>query len=1215
MAGGRPAGLLPRFLLPLLLAGLCAAVQESQEKGCGSKDGGCGSARRAVARSWRASPANVTGPDSCKALGCAGYVPGASCQCTAKCAELQNCCRDYAERCIPMKTHAGTVGLSVNTDWVLVRFWALALLCFGLGVFVVSLSFNLSGTHRVLKQVFRCLDAVSVDDEPQEGHDGQGGPDSHASDCDGDKLPEDGLSQQDFKTVYEWWGMHFKDPVLENKWSARTAHARISDGAVACVAAISMVGVVVYAVAQTRCVHFSSRITTWVNLFIAMVLLGASVTCVYFPSERLFWPTVLGFFLYFPAQCLPPFGMSCEELRNLCSGSQDPWMVQQYHHVDCSMQGQTCVQLLMTWILITPWVMPRVEHMHGIWAWILCVFVGWTMSYRRVLGETVYDVEETVYRVVLLSGVLLIACHTKYMLERGHRTKFKHDVQQAESTKRMFAILEFMVPPHVIPPMLTNAEDPIAESINHVSILFLVIDDFDRHTRERTPTQLLLFLNEQFTSFDKICVENGVTKIETVGEEYVACVGVLPDDVRLCEERGHDPLLDRLFTAARQLLELQGENVKYKMGLHTGPIVAGVIGTKLPRYRLFGDTINSAGRMMQKGLPGQVQFGEATYADMGPEWKRLVSYRGEVEMKGKGFVKAYTFAPKSGNDGGRQRRGGGRMQVSFRGTITAHLYTDGSIAQASVLKVPVKKECAFSAGEVEQDEHRDSADRDFTMRFEDTLQSMREKSGRHWWLLRETEGFTTDMEREWQQWQHDSALTYKAQRRFALMALLVMGISAIELHFVVKIQVWRYPHPLYKSRWRWAVYIFSRMLVVLLQMLWWHAMSTMECIRTSPKKTQAVLMLTICTSVMLLYIGYDAILFSDTSAYRNYVRFTNNFRSPEDQFLSLNFVLLYSISMRTHNLTFYQSFCFVPLTVLIVALPQIYSWSHPESDKWETAFSDKAVFLLLSQTLINAAISHEDENKSRARFKAQRAVKITSTRTKDILDKLMPPLVVEELRNIRPGAALPSHQYRHATIAQSDLCGFTKLASTKKPTEVVTFMGELFGAFDVLTDKWQVCKVETIGDAYIAGMAEKPLTRTNSPIAVVQFGLDMVRAVDVWARHLGVDVACRVGVHYGECIGGIVGNAMQRYHLFGNLLVVMDTLEATSVEGRVQVSTACKEEVERQLRDDPGASAERIIFVTRAGDELKTSKGEVHTFEEVGGTTYLIDSDQPLRRH
>lgn len=53
----------------------------------------------------------------------------------------------------------------------------------------------------------------------------------------------------------------------------------------------------------------------------------------------MFWPTVLGFFLYFPAQCLPPFGMSCEELRNLCSGSQDPWMVQQYHHVDCSMQA------------------------------------------------------------------------------------------------------------------------------------------------------------------------------------------------------------------------------------------------------------------------------------------------------------------------------------------------------------------------------------------------------------------------------------------------------------------------------------------------------------------------------------------------------------------------------------------------------------------------------------------------------------------------------------------------------------------------------------------------------------------------------------------------------------------------------------------------------------------------------------------------------------
>ncbi|CAJ1451884.1 unnamed protein product, partial [Effrenium voratum] len=104
-----------------------------------------------------------------------------------------------------------------------------------------------------------------------------------------------------------------------------------------------------------------------------------------------------------------------------------------------------------------------------------------------------------------------------------------------------------------------------------------------------------------------------VTKIETVSEEYVACVGVLPEDLPPDENstiEHHQRLLERLFAAAHEIRQLQSEaganqltvvneKIKFKMGVHTGEIHAGVIGQKLPRFRLFGDTINTSARSVR----------------------------------------------------------------------------------------------------------------------------------------------------------------------------------------------------------------------------------------------------------------------------------------------------------------------------------------------------------------------------------------------------------------------------------------------------------------------------------------------------------------------------------------------------------------------------------------------------------------------------------------
>jgi len=514
-------------------------------------------------------------------------------------------------------------------------------------------------------------------------------------------------------------------------------------------------------------------------------------------------------------------------------------------------------------------------------------------------------------------------------------------------------------------------------------------------------------------------------------------------------------------------------------------------------------------------------------------------------------------------------------------------------------------------------------------KFEEALQQMKNaenaKSSRRW-LLSEREGFTPELERKWIEWFHKTVICHKIVRRFGMEAICLLALTGFELWYLMArhsnmfMNSW---HIWYDGSHRLAVFIYSRGFVLLLTMLFWYYAEASTWIQKHPGGSQTLILVASCVSILFIYVSYDALVVSNTGFYREKKDVKNNLHAPNDQIYTLNFVLFMFLYMRHHALLFFPSLVLLPVSIAVTMSSNfynVYTDLHPSStvehfkENKESIFSVQGELLFIIQAIIIIMVAHEDEQTSRARFKMRHTVEETQKRTEDILDTLMPPLVVKALRELQPNEPMPTDQYRHAMIAQSDLCGFTQLSANRKPTEVVKFMSDLFGAFDLLTDKHGVYKVETVGDAYIAGMAERPLTETNSPYSVLLFGLDMVRAVDDWAAAMNVNVACRVGIVYGECIGGIVGTDMQRYHLFGDLLTVMDVLEATSEEGRVQISTPCKLEVERQLREEAGELRPEILtFRKREALQLKTSKGEVHEFSEVGGPTFLVESTRPLR--
>lgn len=171
----------------------------------------------------------------------------------------------------------------------------------------------------------------------------------------------------------------------------------------------------------------------------------------------------------------------------------------------------------------------------------------------------------------------------------------------------------------------------------NVTILFTDFKGFTELVASISEITLVNELNDIFGRFDEIVEEAGVEKIETIGDAYVAASGL---------GEGVAEHAINCITAAQQMLYYLEERnrkheIKWRMrvGIHSGPIVAGVVGKKKFRYDLFGDTINTASRMESSGEPGRINISGSTYQHVKNDID--CEYRGEIHVKGKGEMEMY----------------------------------------------------------------------------------------------------------------------------------------------------------------------------------------------------------------------------------------------------------------------------------------------------------------------------------------------------------------------------------------------------------------------------------------------------------------------------------------------------------------------------------------------------------------------------------------------
>ena len=196
--------------------------------------------------------------------------------------------------------------------------------------------------------------------------------------------------------------------------------------------------------------------------------------------------------------------------------------------------------------------------------------------------------------------------------------------------RRSEELLHNLFPPTIVE-RLKLQERTIADNFPDVTVIFADIVGFTKMSEEMEPEKLLYVLNKFFGEFDQLAHRMGVEKIKTIGDAYMAACGAPTPDPH------HKHTAMRFATAL--LLAMERLNVKLdsnlsiRIGLHSGPVVAGVIGRQKSIYDLWGDTVNTASRMESTGIPSYIQVTETIYRDLKSEYPFYA--RGAQKVKGK----------------------------------------------------------------------------------------------------------------------------------------------------------------------------------------------------------------------------------------------------------------------------------------------------------------------------------------------------------------------------------------------------------------------------------------------------------------------------------------------------------------------------------------------------------------------------------------------------
>ena len=275
------------------------------------------------------------------------------------------------------------------------------------------------------------------------------------------------------------------------------------------------------------------------------------------------------------------------------------------------------------------------------WAWrllplTLCLLIG---ALTIIPADTPPLVPLPVWEERVLAAVNVLGCLYATAVLASHAAAFREAARRRMAEERNRAdrlLLNILLP--TVATRLLQRPDTIADSYETVTVLFADLVGFTRLSATLSSHQLVAMLNELFSELDQLAVRHGLEKIKTIGDAYMAAAGLAatasPEHVQRAVRMAAD-----MHAAVAHYSRRSGLDLALRIGMHCGPLTAGVIGVNKLAYDLWGETVNLASRMESTGEPARTHVTAAVYAQVAQHYP--LAKRREIDVKGIGPIETW----------------------------------------------------------------------------------------------------------------------------------------------------------------------------------------------------------------------------------------------------------------------------------------------------------------------------------------------------------------------------------------------------------------------------------------------------------------------------------------------------------------------------------------------------------------------------------------------